>query len=216
MPPSRRSRAASKRRATSGAGSRARSSHTAPGFMPPPATAAHRAVASRRGSRIPARARRVTASSSASPMACAARSGTEPLLLAREPERGDQVVEVAVQHLGQVVNRVVNAVIGDAILGKVVGPDLGRAITRAHLRPPLARAGGLLLRDHLVEQAGAQHLECLDLVLELAFLILALDDEIGGEVGDAHGAIGRVDALTTRSLRAEHVDPEVLLVDLDV
>src|ERR1051325_716225 len=136
MPPSRRS--------PRGAAWGGRSSHTAPGFMPPPATAAHRVVASRCGSRISARARRATASSSASPMACAARSGTETLLLTGEPQRVDQVVEVAVQHLGQVVHRVVNAVIGNAILRKVIRPDLGRAIARADLGASLAGAGGLL------------------------------------------------------------------------
>src|SRR2546423_6422406 len=198
--------------------------------MPPPATAAHSAIASRRGSLISARARRVTASSSAWPIdrsgaggaggagraGEAAGSGTESLLLAGEPQRVDQIVEVAVQHLGQVVNRVVNPVIGDAILREVVGPDLGRAITGAHLRSPLAGTGGLLLGDHLVEQAGAQHFERLDLVLQLALLVLALHHEIRGQVGDAYGAVGRVDALTARSLGAEHVDPEVLVIDLDV
>src|SRR5205823_10012750 len=191
--------------------------------MPPPATAAHRDIASRRGSLISARARRATAWSSAWPIdrrsvggGSATGSGTESLLLPGHTQGGDQVVEVAVQHLGQVVNRVVSAVIGDAILGEVVGPDLGRAITGAHLRPPLAGTGGLLLGDHLVEQPGAQYLERLDLVLQLALLVLALDHEIRGQVGDAYGAIGGVDALTARSLGAEHVDPEVLLLDLDV
>src|SRR5438874_6952632 len=166
----------------------------------------------------PEAARRRAASVSASPIVepRAIRSSTESLPLAGEPQRVDQIVEVAVQHLGQVVNRVVNAVIGDAILWEVVGPDLGRAITGAHLRPSLASTGGLLLGDHLVEQARAQHFERLDLVLQLALLVLALHHEIRGQVGDADGAVGRVDALTARSLGAEHVDPEVLVVDLDV
>src|SRR2546426_10155253 len=53
-------------------------------------------------------------------------------------------------------------------------------------------------------------------VLELALLVLALDHEVRGQVGDAHGAVGRVDALAARPLRAEHVDPEVLFFDLHV
>src|SRR2546430_2762048 len=143
-------------------------------------------------------------------------SGTQPLLLAREPQGVDQIVEVAVQHLGEVVDRVVDAVVGDAVLGKVVGANLGRTVPRAHLRPALARSGRFLLGDHLVEQARAQHLERLDLVLELTLLVLTLDDEIGRQVGDAHGAVGRVDALAARSLRAEDIDPEVLVFDLHV
>src|SRR2546421_6839897 len=221
MPCKRRAGACWSRCATSGDGSLAPSSHTAPGFIPPPATAAHRAIASRQGSPMPARARRGTASSSASPIdprwaRCAARSGTETLLLAGEPQRVDQIVEAPVQHFGEVVSRVVDAVIGDAILRKVVGPDFGRAIARAHLRASLPGAGGFLFGDHLVEQARAQHLERLDLVLQLALLVLALDHEVRGQVRDAHGAVGRVDALTAWSLGAEHVDPEVLLLDLDV
>src|SRR2546427_12301539 len=40
--------------------------------------------------------------------------------------------------------------------------------------------------------------------------------EAGGEVCDPDGAVGGVDALTAGSLRAEHVDPQVFLFDLDV
>src|SRR6266550_3178425 len=65
-------------------------------------------------------------------------SGTEPLLLTREPQGVDQIVEGAVQHLGEVVDRVVDAVVGDAVLGKVVGANLGRTVPRAHLRPALS------------------------------------------------------------------------------
>src|SRR5438093_3154870 len=142
--------------------------------------------------------------------------GTEPLFLTRDPQGVDQVVEVAVQHLGEVVHGVMNAMIGDAMLGEVVGPDLLGSVPGAHLGPALAGAGRFLLGDHLVEQARAQHLHRLDLVLELALLVLALDHEVGGQVGDAHGAVGRVDALAARPLRAEHVDPEVLVFDLHV
>src|SRR5206468_2249433 len=83
-----------------------------------------------------------------------------------------------------------------------------RAVARAHLGPAFTSAGRFLLGDHLVEQARAQHLERPDLVLELTLLVLALHHEIGGQVGNAHGAVGRVDALAARSLRAEYVDPD--------
>ena len=35
-------------------------------------------------------------------------------------------------------------------------------------------------------------------------------------MGDAHGRIGRVDALAARSRRAEDVDPEVVAVNIEV
>ena len=38
---------------------------------------------------------------------------------------------------------------------------------------------------------------------------------LGRQVGDAHGRVGRVDALTAGAARAEDVDADVLLVDLD-
>src|SRR5881409_656808 len=199
-------------------GSRSRCSHTSPGLVPAPATAAHSIVASRRERGRPDAARRSAASFRAAPIeaGCAAGSGTEPLLLTRDPQRVDHVVEVAVQHLGEVVHGVMNAMIGDAILGEVVGPDLLGSVPGAHLGPALAGAGRFLLGDHLVEQARAQHLHRPDLVLELALLVLALDYDVRGQMGDAHCAVGGVDALAARPLGAEHVDPEVLFLDLHV
>src|SRR6266702_4628565 len=199
-------------------GSRSRCSHTSPGLVPAPATAAHSIVASRRERGRPDAARRSAVSFTAAPIevGCAAGSGTEALVLTRRPQDVDQVVEVAVQHLGEVVHGVMNAMIGDAILGEVVGPDLLGSVPGAHLGPALAGAGRFLLGDHLVEQARAQHLHRPDLVLELALLVLALDHEVRGQVGDAHRAVGRVDALAARPLRAEHVDPEIFVFDLHV
>src|SRR5688572_5528868 len=97
-----------------------------------------------------------------------------------------------------------DAVVGDAVLRKVVGPDLLRSISGAHLRAPLARPRGFLLRHHAIEEARAQDLERLDLVLELRFLILALYFEPGRQMGDADRAVGRVDALAAGAAGAEH------------
>jgi hypothetical protein len=40
----------------------------------------------------------------------------------------------------------------------------------------------------------------------LALLVLALDDEAGGQMGDADGGVGGVDALASGTRRPEHVD----------
>src|SRR5215213_927052 len=104
-------------------------------------------------------------------------------------ERLQQVAQVAVQHLRQRVRGEADAVVGDAALGEVVGADLGRAVAGAHLQPAVARALGLGLGDAQVEEARAQHLEGLVLVLVLALLVLAGDDQAGGEVRDAHGRV---------------------------
>ena len=44
-------------------------------------------------------------------------------------------------------------------------------------------------------EPGAQHLQRLRLVLVLRLLVLLDDDEAGGQMGDAHGAVGGVDRL---------------------
>src|SRR2546422_11645175 len=56
----------------------------------------------------------------------------------------------------------------------------------------------------------------LNLVLELRLLVLALHLESRREVGHPHRAVRGVDALAARAARAEDVDAQVLLFDLDV
>src|SRR3989442_12182510 len=106
--------------------------------------------------------------------------------------------------------------VGHAILGKVVRADFLGAVTGANLSAPLARARRLLLRHDAVEQARAQDLHRLDLVLQLGLLILALYLEPRGEVRDANGAVRCVDALAAGAARAKDVDAQILILDLDV
>ena len=106
--------------------------------------------------------------------------------------------------------------VGDPALRVVVGADLGRAVAGAHHGAPLLRAGGFLLGDHPVEEARPQHLHRLRLVLQLGLLVLLLHHEAGGDVGDAHRAVGGVHALAAGTGRAEDVDLEVVGVDADV
>ena len=77
------------------------------------------------------------------------------------------------------------------------------------------KLGLLLLELHLVE-TGAQHLHADLAVLNLGTLLLRLHHGVGGQVGDAHGGVGSVNALTTRARGAVGVDAQVGLVDLDV
>src|SRR5213082_534201 len=165
-PRARRATASPNRATSSGGGDSSRESHTSPGFFP--AMAAHSAVASRRGFGSPASASHwpAWASTAAMDELGATRSGTEALLFSGQSERVDQVIEVAVQHLGQVVNAVMDAVIGEAVLGEVVRADLLRPVARADLGATLPRACSFLLRQHPVEQPRAQYLQRLDLVLQ--------------------------------------------------
>src|SRR5690349_4833614 len=143
-------------------------------------------------------------------------SPTELLLHVGKLERVDHRLDVAVHHARQVVRGEADAMIGEAALRKVVGADLRRAVARAHLQLAHARAFGLLLRHAQVEQPRAQHFHGFQLVLQLGFLVLLRDDEPRRDVRDAYGAIRRVHRLSARATGAEHVDPQVLVLDLHV
>ena len=54
------------------------------------------------------------------------------------------------------------------------------------------------------------------LVLELRPFVLARDDDPGREVRDPDGGIRGIDPLAAGAAGAIHVDPKVLLVDLDL
>ena len=54
------------------------------------------------------------------------------------------------------------------------------------------------------------------LVLDLAALVLALDHDAGGQVGDAHGGVGSVDVLAAGAGGAVGVDAQILGANLDL
>ena len=106
--------------------------------------------------------------------------------------------------------------VGDPVVAKVVGPDLFRSLAGADLAPAILRDRFLLLALlHLVEP-GAQHLHRLCAILDLRLLVLLRHHDAARKVGDADGGVGGVDALAARAARAEGVDPQILVVDLDV
>ena len=128
----------------------------------------------------------------------------------------DDRLQVAVEHLVEVVGLVAGAVVGDAVLREVVGADPLGAVDGADLAAArLARLGvGLVLGGG--EQPGPQDAQRLLLVLQLALLVLAADHDAGRDVGDPDGRVGGVDALAAGAAAAEDVDAQVVLVDLDV
>jgi hypothetical protein len=73
----------------------------------------------------------------------------------------------------------------------------------------------LLLLFQLLK-ARAQHAHRLLAVLYLRLLVLHRDDDARRHVRDAHGRVGRVDALAAGARRAEGVDAQVVLVDFHV
>src|SRR5205085_2201434 len=125
-------------------------------------------------------------------------------------------VEVAVEHLVQVVRLVAGAVVGDAVLRKVVRADALGAVDGAHLAAAgIGRrgVGGLLRRG---EQPRPQDAQGRLLVLQLGLLVLAGDDDAGGQVRDAYCGVRGVDALAARPAGPVDVDPQVGRLDRDV
>jgi hypothetical protein len=104
-------------------------------------------------------------------------------------------------------------VVGDPVLRVVVGADPLRAVDGADLAAP--GLAGLRVRLLLGgrEEPGAQDAQGLLLVLQLALLVLAADDDPGRHVGDAHGRVGGVDALAAGAAAPEDVDAQVVVVD---
>ena len=106
--------------------------------------------------------------------------------------------------------------VGHAILRTIVGADLLGAITMPDLTATLGTKGLLLFLKHLVIETCTQDLQRRLTILDLGLLVLRLHDEPRGKMRDAHGGVGRVDALATGAAGAIHVDTQVLGLDVDL
>src|SRR5439155_17170150 len=98
--------------------------------------------------------------------------GVERLRLLARGEGVDDRVELAVEHALERVQREARPVVGDAALREVVGADLLGAVARADHGPAAGGDLRLLLVPRPLEQAGAEDLERLRLVLVLRLLVL--------------------------------------------
>src|SRR5690606_11242995 len=105
---------------------------------------------------------------------------------------------------------------GDPALREVVGADALAAVAAADLQPARLRLRRRLSRTLLVQQPGLEQGHGAGAVLVLAALVLALDDDAGGQVGDADGRVGLVDVLAAGAGGAEGVHPDVGVAHLDL
>ena len=128
----------------------------------------------------------------------------------------DDGIEIAAEDLVQVVGLEARPMVAHAVLREVVGADPLAAIDRAHLGAPRVRRLLLCLLLGDGEKPGPQDPQGLFAVLQLALLVLAGDDRAGGQVGDAHRRVGRVDALSTGAGGTEDVDAQVVGIDGDI
>src|SRR5437016_4152130 len=140
----------------------------------------------------------------------------EPLGFFGRDEGVDQLVEVALEHGRQPMEREPDAVIGDARLREVVGADPLAALAGADLALAIRRDRRLPLFLRALEEPGLEDAHRLRPGLDLRALVLARHDETRRQVRDPHRGVGRVDPLPARAGRSVHIDPEILFLDLDV
>src|SRR3990172_1501992 len=133
-----------------------------------------------------------------------------------EENRLDETVQVSVQDRGDVPRLLARPMIFDQLVrGQDVGPNLV-APGDGRLYP--LELGHLLVLLPLVVivEPGPQDLHGHGLVFVLRALVLAGGHDPGGQVGDADGGVGHVDVLPAVPPGPERIDPEVLLLDLDL
>ncbi len=106
--------------------------------------------------------------------------------------------------------------VGDPVLLVVVRADLLGASTALDLLASRRAQLGVLAFLFDLQQARAQDPQRLVLVLQLALLVLAGDDEARRLVRDPYRRVGRVHRLAPRTGGAEHIDLEVVRVEVDV
>lgn len=131
--------------------------------------------------------------------------GFELLGVLGELEGFDEVLDVAVHEGGEVVHRVADAVVGDAALGVVVGAYFLGAVACGH---ESLTFGGHLFHVFVVlafVKSGTEDDEGFLEVLNLRLLVLTGDHDASGDMGEADGGIGGVDALAARTGGAEGV-----------
>src|SRR6185503_6050490 len=108
-----------------------------------------------------------------------------------------------------------DAVVGHPALREVVGADALRAVAGAHLALAGVRTGGVEGLALLVVELDLQRLHGPRPVLVLRLLRTG-DYDAGGQVGDAHGAVGLVHVLAAGAGGAVGVDPDVGVLDVDL
>src|SRR6185295_5478251 len=118
----------------------------------------------------------------------------------------DELIEAAIDDVRQTVDRQLDAMIGDAPLRKIVGTDPFAAIAGTDLELACLSLLTLLLFLLCSEQPRLEQGKRPGSILVLGAFVLALHDDPGRQVGDAHCGVGLVDVLSAGTRRAIGVD----------
>src|ERR1043166_6655052 len=111
-------------------------------------------------------------------------------------QRFDERIEIALDEIGEIIERHFDAMIGDAILREIVSADFFAAFAGADLLFTLRGVFRVFFRDFSFEQARAQDRHSLGPVFYLRSLIGNADGQSTWLVLNLNGGIGGVDALT--------------------
>src|SRR6202022_1019435 len=108
------------------------------------------------------------------------------------------------------------AMVGDAALRKIVGANPLGAIAGADFLATVRRARGINALALGVVDPRAQDIHRRRAVLVLGSAVLHADDDAGRNMGDADRRFGLVDVLAAGALRAHGLDPQIIVLDIDV
>src|SRR5437762_3947618 len=171
-----------------------------------PAAASCRATSPRAASQVSASGVSLSSFMRARPPAwLASRRGelTRPLV---GGQRVDDVVELAREHAIERVHGEPDPVIGDAVLLVVVRADLLGPPASLHLIAAHRAELRVLAVLFQLHETRAQDAHRFVLVLQMALLVLARDDQPARHVRDAHRRVGGVHGLPAGPGRPVHVD----------
>ena len=113
------------------------------------------------------------------------------------------LVQVTVEDAIELVQRQADAMVGHPVLREIVGADAFGAVARADLAFARGRRARRRCASRSASKSRARRI-FIALALFLCWiLVLTDDDDAGRQVGDAHGAVGGVDALARRAAGAD-------------
>src|SRR5579863_7495699 len=98
----------------------------------------------------------------------------------------EDLVEFALHHKIQLVERESDAVIGQAVLAKVISADFFAAVAGTDHGATFGADRRLLLFQLHIIEAGAENAHGLGAILDLRLFILAGNNQAGGKMRDAH------------------------------